>query len=105
MADWEVKKGNYGWQQQFTVKEKDGSVKDLTGYTVTLKVWSNSTLKFSGECTLDADPTSGKCYYPVQNIDFNTAGSFLGELELTKAGEKLDTKTFTVFVGKTAPAA
>ena len=106
MADWEVKKGNYGWQQQFTIKEKDGSVKDLTGYTVTLKVWKQNATsnKFSGTCTLDADPTTGICYYEVQEMDFDTLGSYLGELELTKTGEKIDAKTFTVRVKKTAPA-
>jgi len=103
MADWKIKKGNYGWNQKFTVKKTDDTVKDLTGYTVTLRVWSNSTIKFSAECDLDADPTTGICYHTVTETDFDTIGNYFGELELTKTGEKVDCNTFTIQVVATAP--
>ena len=105
MADLTIKKDNYGFDIQFTVKKADETLKDLTGYTVTLKVWKEDAdnVKFSGTCTLDDDPTSGKCYYTAQETDFDTLGGYNGELELTKSGERLDTKTFTIAVKETAP--
>ncbi|MFW6117836.1 MAG: hypothetical protein ACOC6G_04540 [Thermoproteota archaeon] len=39
----------------------------------------------------------------MQQTDFDTLGGYNGELELTKSGEKLDTKTFTIAIRETAP--
>jgi len=103
MANWEVKKDNFGWVQLFTVYNADGTLKNLTGYTVTLKVWSESTLKFSTGCILDVNPLTGKCTHTVAASNFDTVGPYFGELELTKPGEKLDVKTFTILVKETAP--
>ena len=104
MADWNVTKGDYGWTQEFTVKDANGDVKDLTGYTVTLKVWDSTGLKFSGSCDLNADPKTGKCTYSVKNTDFSDEGDFLWILVLTKTGEQITTNACTVSVGSTAPS-
>jgi len=103
MADWNVKKDNYGFTQQFTVKQADGSAKDLTGLTVTLKVWDTSgNLKFSGTCTV-TDAANGVCTYTPAASDFDTVGDYKAELELTKANYREDTDTFTISVRETAP--
>jgi len=104
MTDWIVKENNYGWRQTFTLT-KDGTAYNLTDYSAKLKVWEpgKTALKFSGDCIIDDDPTTGKCYYDVITTDFDTAGEFLGEIELTKTGEVLDTYTFTILVEPTAP--
>ena len=107
MADWKVKKGNYGFTEEFTIKDAKDKVVNLTGYTVTLKVWKEgeSVAKFVDTCDLNANPATGKCTYLIKESDFDTAGVYLGELELTKVGEKIDVDTFTILVEVTSPPA
>jgi len=97
-----VKKGNYGFLFEFTVKKADGTAFDLTGYTVTLKVWKDSTTQFTAACTI-TDAASGKCQYQVTSGDFDAVGQYLAELELTKTGFVEDTETFQITVTETAP--
>lgn len=83
-----VSKGDYGKPINFTCKQSDGSIYDLTGYTVTLKVWavgSSASPIVEAECTVD-DADAGTCHYTVQDGDFDTAGDYLAELELTATG-------------------
>lgn len=105
-----VKQGNYGYPLKFSLREyvdDAWQAKDLTGYTVTLKVWvpEATDLYVTGDCTLDADPTTGICYYSVQSGDFDEVPEvpYNGELELTKAGVVVDTYTFKLIVLETAP--
>jgi hypothetical protein len=103
MADWDVKKDNYGFTQQFTVNQADGTAKNLAGLTVTLKVWNgDGTLKFSGACTV-TDAANGICTYDPIATDFDTVGDYKAELELSDTGYLEDTSTFTVSVYRTAP--
>ncbi|MEM2906052.1 MAG: BppU family phage baseplate upper protein [Candidatus Bathyarchaeia archaeon] len=99
-----VKRGNYGFALTFNVKNSDGSAKNLTGYTVTLKVWASGSesCKFTGTCTV-TDAANGICTYTVANGDFATVGQYLAELELTKTGVVEDTETFPILVEATAP--
>ena len=84
----------------FIVYHADGSVYDLTGFTVTLKVWLDGTLLFSGQCMIVNGP-QGKCKYTVASGNFATEGKFLAELELTKTGWVEDTDTFEIQVAPT----
>ena len=94
----EVKKGKYGFDIPFLVQDADGKAFDLTGYTVTFKVWDSSdTLIVNSACTID-DAVNGKCHYTVQSGDFATAGTFTAELNLTKTGEDFSTMSTTVTV-------
>jgi len=99
-----VKKGNYGFTLTFNVKNSDGSAKNLTGYTVTLKVWAPgaASVKFTGACAV-TDAANGVCTYTVASGDFDTVGGYRAELELTKTGVVEDTETFPVLVEATAP--
>lgn len=100
----EIKKGNYGIDLEFEVKNPDGTPFDLTGYTVTLKVWKpgKATLSLSATCEI-IDAANGKCRYTVKEGDFQEVGDFYAELELTKAGVCIDTETFGIKVVRTAP--
>ncbi len=83
-----VSKGDFGKAINFTCKQSDGSVYDLTGYTVTLYYWtdgSSSSATTLGTCTVDT-ATSGTCHYTVQDGDFDTAGDYLAVLRLTATG-------------------
>ncbi|MHC4800296.1 MAG: BppU family phage baseplate upper protein [Planctomycetota bacterium] len=71
----------------FTVYDNDGTAHDLTGLTVTFKVWKPKrpgTLIVEGSVTLDV-AASGTCYYVITDDDFKKPGTYKWELELTKA--------------------
>lgn len=87
MPAWDWKVDMYGLQQPFTFKTPDGTVFDLTGYTVTLYVWSPAGVNlFSLLGVLHADPTTGICYFTPIITDFDTVGKFRFGFELTQAG-------------------
>ena len=92
----------YGLQQPFTIKTPDGTAFDLTGYTVTLYVFS-AALLFSLVGILDADPTTGICYFTPIITDFATAGKYRFEVECTKAGAVVKTKNYIVENTDTRP--
>ena len=83
-----VKKSDYGYDLNFTVKDADGTARAITDYTVTLKVWlarDPATLIVDGACTPDV-AASGTCHYTVADGDFDTKREYQYELELTKDG-------------------
>ena len=95
-----IPKGDYGFNLAFTVTDSGGTAYNLTGYTITLKVWKASApgkllLEGVGDITVAA---SGTCYYTVASGDFDTLGTYVYELELTKTGvvESAQTGTLTV---------
>jgi len=83
-----IPKGALGVQLNFTVYNNDGTAFNLTGLTITFKVWKagvSGTLKVSGACPIDV-AASGTCHYITIATDFDTQGRYLWELEFTKAG-------------------
>lgn len=104
MADITIPKDDMGFDLNFTVQNSSGSPYDLTGYTIKLKVWragSSGNLKVDGSCTI-VDAAAGTCKYGVQANDFDTVGNYIAELELTKAGVRESTKTFSISVTESA---
>jgi hypothetical protein len=101
MADLTVPKGDYGYDINFTVKDADAVAYNLTGYTITLKVWSKGVagLLLSGACTIVV-AASGTCKYSVAAGNFSVAGTYDAELELTKSGIVESTVAFTIAVGE-----
>ena len=94
-----IKVNNFGVTFTFTIKNADGTLRDLSGLTLTLYVWTaevTPTMLFSGTCT--ADPVlTGVCYYLVTPTDFTAIGVYNAEIELTDSGTYLeDTDTFTI---------
>lgn len=104
MADLTVSKGDYGLPLAFVVKDEENTVVNLTGYTVTFKVWSAGSQDspiVSGACTID-DATAGTCHYTPGSSDFDTAGDYLIELERTKTGVKSGTTIYSLTVEESA---
>lgn len=104
MSDLTVPQGDYGYNLSFTIKDNNGAPYPLTSYTITMNVWfagspNNSIL--TGVCVIDV-AANGTCHYPVQSGDFNAAGDYLIELELTKAGVVESTRNYTLKVEESA---
>jgi hypothetical protein len=99
--DLEVTQGSYGYDINFTVTS-GGSAKNLMGYTVTWKIWNDDGLLLSGALSLVV-AASGTCKYTVQEGDFDVLAEYNWLLQLTKAGEKVDSDTYSMIVKPTAP--
>ena len=100
MADYYIPKNDKGFNMSFTVQDSAGAAYNLTGYTVTLKVWKTnmpSVTVVSAACTID-DAATGKCHYLVQASNFAYAGDYLMELELTKEGVVESTRQYSLEV-------
>jgi len=95
---------DYGYSIPFVVQDSTATAFDITDYTVTLKVWAPSdptTYIIDETCTQDT-PASGTCHYTTADGDFDTAGTYLGKLLLTKTGESLSTEQFVLVVQTSA---
>jgi hypothetical protein len=99
---WASKKWTYGENQFFTVKEYNDTSgyipKNVSGYTITLKVEKGSTLLVSGTCII-ASATTGYIYYTMGSGDFPYTGTANYELELVMSGVKTFTETHQLHVG------
>lgn len=100
MADLTIPKSDKGFYLNFTITDDDGSAFDLTDYTVTLKVWTQSK---PAALIVDAagsivSATDGTCRYLVTASDFTIAGEYYFEVELTKTGVIISTKRYTLEV-------
>ena len=100
MADIHIPQGDFGFNLEFTITEDDDSAFDLTGYTVTIKVWpkyfiGNLVVDSAGVIDVEA---SGTCHYAVADGDFDDAGDFLIEVQLTKTGTQASTRYYTLKV-------
>ena len=104
MADISVPKSDKGFYLNFTVKDNSGTVYNLTGYTIKLKVWK---LGKSDAPTVDAacnivSAVGGTCRYLITATDFIVVGLYQCELELTKTGVVESTKKYTLEVTESA---
>ena len=100
MADLTLKKGDKGYALSFPIQNSDGTVKDLTDYTVNFKVWSQlhpGVLLINRACTV-TNPSDGLCYYMILAGDFNLSGIFIFELELAKSGVVESSESYTLQV-------
>lgn len=96
-----VKKGNYGFYLQFTIYNADGTAKDLTGFTVKMKVRKgDGTLLFTRDGEV-VDANNGVCRFLIQNGDFSVAGVYDAEVEIVGLGYVEDTETFKLQVLET----
>lgn len=76
-------------------QESDGAPFDLTGYTATFSVWKkdDKSIKFLNKAATIPIPTQGHLDYDPDVTDFDTAGEYEGEFEVTRTS---DGKKFTV---------
>jgi len=96
MTEIKVIKGDKGYDLNFTLQKADGTALDLTGATLLFKCQKHdaSTVKFSGSMTITNPPgTDGKCKYTVQATDFDEAGKYDGEIEVTYGSTQILTFT------------
>ena len=72
---------------------QDGSPVDLTGSTVRfyMKDATTGTVKINGSTCTITDAPKGKCTYLWQASDTNTAGGYVGEVEVTFPDGKIQT--------------
>ncbi len=96
----EIPQNDVGAEIGFTVLERDGSIKNLTGYTPHFIIWTlgtPGTLLLDGTCVIVV-AASGTCKYTTVLGDINMdPDRYQGEIELTNVGgDRLSTLPFTV---------
>src|SRR3990172_9451908 len=94
------KRGEVGYDINFTVKNNAGTAFDLTGYTITFKTWREGipgTLIINGTGSIVV-AASGTCKYTVVEGNTATPGEYLAELELTKTGVNVAPITYRFIV-------
>jgi hypothetical protein len=106
MSDLTIPSGDKGYDLNFTVKDAEDEIKDLTDYTVTLKVWkpgktSADDLIVSDTCDIDV-AASGTCHYTIQSGDFDSRAKYKMELELSKTGVVESTENYDLKIEESA---
>lgn len=89
----EIPLGDKGYNVPFTIQDANGSVINLTNYTVTLKAWevgSPSTLKINAVCTVD-EAASGTCHYTTTGNENSTPGYLQGKIVLSIGSTVIET--------------
>lgn len=100
MADLTIQRGDYGFYVDGTITEADGSVFNLTGYTLTFQAWEFGNWKHpivEGTATT-VIATAGTWKYLVISGDFISPGEYLVSVKATKAGAQETTKNYTLEV-------
>lgn len=95
-----VEKNDFGWNIAVTMTDSAGSALNLTGYTVTMKLWrpnDPNTVFLTGTCTIDV-AASGTCHYTIVDGDFPTARTYEGKFIATATGKQETQKHVRVVV-------
>lgn len=104
MADLTLAKDDFGFYINFTVQNYDGSIFNLTTYTITLNVfWVERFVRtlFTGVCA-PVVAASGTCRYLVVDGDLSRAGAYKAELDMTKVGVRISTMPYDVTILESA---
>jgi hypothetical protein len=107
MADLTVSQNDKGFYLSFTITDSAGTAYNLTGYTITLKVWEEgatgvTSLIVNGVCEIVV-AASGTCRYLLTSTSFTAVNNnYIAELELTKSGVIESTERFTIEVKESA---
>lgn len=100
MADLTIQRGDYGFYVDGTITEADGSIFNLTGYTLTFNAWEMGKWDkpmITGTATTIV-ATQGTWKYLVVQNDFITEGEYLVSVRATKTGAQETTKNYTLEV-------
>jgi hypothetical protein len=100
MSDFTIERGDSGFYLNRTMLNDDGSVFNLTNYTVTLLVWELGRWRnpiVSGTCEVTSS-TEGKFRYLVGTNDFLVEGTYEAAARATKTGAQETTNNYTLEV-------
>lgn len=91
MPTLELVRGDVNYDLEFTIRDAEEALVDLTNSTVKFKCkkYGATSVHINEDCTLAGDPTTGVCYYTVTDGDFDTIGTYRAELEVTWTGGKV----------------
>lgn len=104
MADLQIARADYGVYLSFTVQDSTGAAYDLTSKTVSLKAWrggKDGSPLVNATCEV-TNATGGLCRYSVGTADFPYSGDYKLEIEMTSAGLRESTDTYTIEVKESA---
>jgi len=104
MSDLTVYRGDFGFYVEGSVQNNDGSVFDLTDYSLTIQIWESSHWRHpivEGTCQVTSS-TEGQWRYAVGTNDFLSTGTLSVALRATKTNAQETTLTYTLDV-KEAP--
>ena len=100
-----VVEGDYGYDLEFKVYDAEDNVVDLTGATISIKIYEPgaSSSKVSSTAEI-VNASQGECKYTVQQGDFDEAGKvYHVELELDYGNKVVTAKGVTITVVSEAP--
>ena len=85
-----VYKSDKLYDLNFTLKDANDAAIDITGCTILFKAQKSGAAanKFSGTGAIVSGP-AGTCKYTVQATDFDEAGDYYAEVEVTFVGGKI----------------
>lgn len=97
----QITQNDKGFKLNFTVKDSNGDVVNLTGMTIEFQVAEKVTFteKFKGDCAIVSE-TAGTCHYEVQATDFDEVKNYWGILQMTKSETITSTRRFEIEVVK-----
>lgn len=99
----EITQNNYGYDIQFVVKTKTGTVEPLSGIQgIKFQVVEADSFRtiINGNCVV-VNATLGQCKYTVQQNDFAKAGNFVASLLIQyTASKKVNTEPIFITVNK-----
>ncbi len=91
---------DFGDDINFTIQDKDGNAKNLTGITPEFHVWSKGMAPFIKQDTTIISAPAGTCKYNIKETDFGSrTGTFYGKVVLkTGTTKKESTEKFLLVV-------
>ena len=104
MADLTIQRGDYGFYIEGTLTDANGSVFDLTDYTLTFNAWEMGKWKkpiVQGAANTVV-ATQGTWKYLVAQNDFITEGEYLINIRATQTGAQETSQNYMLEV-KEAP--
>ena len=95
----QITQNDKGYKLNFTVKDADGEVVNLTDKTISFQVAEKVTFteKFAGACVI-VGAALGTCSYLVATGNFDTVNNYYGTLQLTEDGDIQTTRRFCIEV-------
>ena len=97
----QITQNDKGYKLNFTVKDADGEVVNLTDKTISFQVAEKVTFteKFAGACEI-VGAALGTCSYTVAATDFDTVNNYYGTLQMTDSADIQTTRRIEIEVVK-----